>query len=458
MNYLNSALPVLLPLLGVLAAEFVFLYVLRRRDGQIDFFELGVLYSGIVALYAVFPGIEFLTGGLSFSVLSDYRLYRANPSPEEAGVIFRYYAVYLICFVAAYAKSRASSASEQVPVSGVNRKLFWLLAAAYASTYLFFAALKVIWNLRAPGSYSEAYLLYNDLPPLERFLANHMIGVAVLLQLVLMTYLVVNYAKYRRYIYLWVAIEVIGSVAFGIGSRTGLMVLLLTFAITYSTCVKRLSLRVVGSIGLVLLILFVTLGIVRTMSSAARNIDYSFFGSSNEFDALYANAYDLEQLKAAERIGDMFPQIYFADLARILPDQIFKSEQIDPSHWYVQNFYPAYADQGGGFAFGAIPESIVGFGWFDVIWRGLLVGWVFGVIQRTYINGRHTFWNYAFYVWATVFSYQTFRVTTLNLLPRAVGMLLIWWIGRSVANLVRSWRRSPTLNSTSTATGLAGGH
>jgi hypothetical protein len=454
-RYLNSALPVLLPLAFILALEWIFLRILRRRGQSLNFFELGVFYSGIVLIYTIFPCIEFLVGGLSFSVLSDYRLYRANPSPAEVGPILWYYAIYLVCFAVAYQAFRSPEPAEPRPVTGMSRKLLWILVAAYACAYLFFAALKAIWNLQAPDTYSDTYLLYSNLPPLVRFFANHMIGIALLLQLGLMAYLVLNYAKYQRYIYCWLLVEFVGIAVFGVGSRTGLMVLLLTFAITYSTFVKRLSLRMVSSFGLVLLVLFVSLGIARAVSSAVEDRDYSFFGSSNEFDALFANAYDLDQLKAAGKVDEIFPQIYFVDLTRMLPDQLFHSIHLDPSDWYVQNFYPEYANQGGGFAFGTISESIVGFGWFDVLWRGLLVGWAFGAIQRIYVSGNHSYWSYAFYLWATVFSYQTFRVTTLNLLPRALGMLLLWWCGRFVLNFFRVFQRNSTdLNSTSTAQGF----
>lgn len=451
LGYLNSAWPVLLPLAFILAAELVFFRCLRRQDGAINFFELGAFYSGIVVIYAIFPGIEFLVGGLQFSILSDYRLYRANPSPGEVAPIFWYYAIYLGCFVGAYLTFRSAGSVEPPRVSSPNRRLLWMLAAAYACTYVFFAALKVIWNLRTPDTYSDTYLLYSNLPPLVQFFANHMIGIALLLQLALMARLVLDYRKCRPYIFLWLLLELVGTGVLGVGSRTGLMVLLLSFAVTYSTFVKQLSFRLVSSIGVILLVLFVSLGIVRQVSNAAAGRDISFFLSSNEFDALFGNAFDLSQLKASGKTDELVPRIYFVDLTRMLPENLFSSIQLDPSQWYVQNFYPEYADQGGGLAFGAISESIVGLGWFDVIWRGLLVGWAFAALQRMFARGSHSFWNYTFYLWATTFSYQAFRVTTFNLLPRALGMILVWWLCKFVASFLRTFRRtSPSFTSTAT--------
>jgi hypothetical protein len=443
LSYLISGFPVLSALIFILAAEWIFIRSLMRRDGTIHIFELGVMYSIVVLTYCMFPGIEFLLGGLSFSVLGEFRLFQADPSPEQLAPIFWYYAVYLACFVLAYTRFRGTETSDQRPIFGLNRRWFWIFVVGYASTYLFFAVLSVFWNLKTPETYGETYLVYGSLPPVLQGIANHMIGVAVLFQLLLMAFLVLNYRKYRRYIYFWLLLE-FGSIAlFGVGSRTGLMVLLLSLLITYDRYVKRLSMKTVGSVGLILLILFVGLGIVRALGSAADAPGSSVFVSGNEFDNLFANAYDLKELKAAGETNEISPQFYFADFMRMLPDGLVPRLQIDPSQWYVQNFYPAYADRGGGFAFGAISECVVGLGWIDVIWRGLLVGWVFGFIHRCFVTGRNSFWNYAFYLWVTVFCYQTFRVTTFNLVPRALFILFALWCGRVVMGFLRLPQRRP---------------
>lgn len=426
-GYLISALPVLLPLVFITATEWIFLRSLKRQDGSVDFFELGVLYSAVVFVYCLFPGIEFLSGGLSFSILGDDRLYRADPSAGQVAPIFWYYAGYLACFVFFYRKFRGTERREKPSISGLDPRLLWVLASGYACTYVFYAVLKAVWNLKTPETYNETYIVYNGLPVIVQKMANHMVGIAALLELLLMAYLVLNFSRYKKYIFLWLLIELVSIVSFGVGSRTGLMVLLLSLIITYNRFVKRLSWRTVCCIGVALLILFTGLGIVRTLSSPGDDRAFSFLGSANEFNGLFANAYDLRELKASGQTGDIFPRIYFADLARVVPEQLVPHGQLYPAQWYVQTFYPAYADQGGAFAFGAISECVVGLGWIDVIWRGLFVGWAFGYIRRLFESRENSFWNYALYLGVTVFSYETFRVTTFNLLPRALWMLLIWW-------------------------------
>jgi hypothetical protein len=430
-NYLFSAVPILLPVAFLAAAEWMFLRSVRRQDGRADFFELGILYSAVVGIYCIVPAIEYLVGGLSFSVLGEFRLFQAAPTPGQLAPIFWYYAIYLACFLFSYRRFRGNEKDQKQPIKALNQKLLWVLAGAYGCTYLFFAVLAAVWNLQTPDTYGGSYLMYKGLPAGIEEIANHMIGIAVLLQLVLMAFLVLNYQKYKRYIFLWLCIEFVRIGVFGVGSRTGLMVLLLTFIITYNRYVKRLTLRTVSWVGIGLLLLFIGLGAARALSSSADDRAFYLLGSGNEFDGLFANAYDLKDLKASGQTSDLFPGIYFSDIVRMAPAGLIPSEQTDPSRWYVESFYPVYAEQGGGFAFGAISECVVGLGLFDVIWRALLVGWAFGTIRHVFVSGNNSFWNYIFYLWATVFSFQTFRVTTFNLLPRALVMLLIWWIAKS---------------------------
>jgi hypothetical protein len=427
LSSLFSALPILMPLIFIVGAEFAFVRSLRRRDGAFDFFELGVLYSVMVFMYCIFPAIEYLSGGLSFSVLGEFRLFQAQPSPAQLAPVFWYYAMYLACFVFSYTKFRGIESGEKSQAPRLDRRILWGLVGGYACTYAFFAIVTTVWHLESAETYGDTYLLYNGLPAALQQLANHMVGVAVLLQLFLMAFLTLDYPRYKRYILFWLLAEFVSIARFGVGSRTGLMVLLLSFVITYNRFVKRLSMRMVVSAGLALLFLFAGLGIARALSSSSDDPAFYLLGSGNEFDNLFANAYDLKQLKEAGQTAEIFPRFYFADLARMVPEQLAPGGQIDPSQWYVQSFYPAYAERGGGFAFGAISECIVGMGWIDVIWRGLLVGWVFGSLHHLFVTREKTFWNYAFYLWATVFSYQTFRVTTFNLLPRALSLVFIWW-------------------------------
>ena len=85
--------------------------------------------------------------------------------------------------------------------------------------------------------------------------------------------------------------------------------------------------------------------------------------------------------------------------------------------WYVDTFYSSFAEYGGGLAFGAIPEALLGSGWPDLIWRGALVGFLFRWFDDAIRKGTSSLWKFTLYLWLMFSCYQTFRVTTLAVLP-----------------------------------------
>jgi len=439
-GFLISALPILIPVLCTVAVEMFFLYAIRRRDGKIDLSELGVAFSGVISIYALFPAVTFLAGGLEYTLLSDTRLFKAQPSPADLAPIFWFYFLYLASFAWAYVHFRGSAPLRKLEIPKPSPKLIWILLFGYLSIRLFFIVIRMVWNIQAPESYGDEYLLYRNLPLLLQQLANHLGWMSLTTELLLMAALTLNYRKYRVFIFGWLAAEFLAIAIFGVGSRTGLMMELMTFAITYHLFVKKINLRVMSLLCFAALLLFVILGFFRMISAGGSvEADATFLASSNEFEALFANAYDLRQLKAADETSDIFPGLYFADLANLIPQQLVPFKKIDLGEWYVQTFYPDYADVGGGFAFGVIPESIVGLGWIDLIWRGLLVGWAFSYIYRRFAAGTTSFWEYSFYVWATIFSYQTFRATTFVLVPHAVYDVLTVMLAAKVASRSVAW-------------------
>jgi hypothetical protein len=92
-------------------------------------------------------------------------------------------------------------------------------------------------------------------------------------------------------------------------------------------------------------------------------------------------------------------------------------EKLNLANWYVSTFHTEYAERGGGFAFGVVPQSLIGAGWLDLIVRGLLVGFVFARFDRMVQAERVRLWKFAAYLWLITNCYITFRSTTLALVP-----------------------------------------
>jgi hypothetical protein len=89
-----------------------------------------------------------------------------------------------------------------------------------------------------------------------------------------------------------------------------------------------------------------------------------------------------------------------------------------------------------------------------LIWRGLLVGWAFAYIYRRFVTGTNSFWEYAFYLWVTIFCYQAFRTTTFILVPHAIYDVLTVMLAAKLASRFVTWVLKPP-PSTARASKLA---
>ena len=437
---LRAALPIILPVIAVIVAEVIFLRTLRRRSGHIEVFEIGVFFSLIVLLYTVFPVISLFANRFDYSLLGDSRLFGAQPSPVEIAPVYWLYFLFLASFAVGYCVRRGGGRLRDLLRPTPGPRTFWILLGCYLMIRLYFVFLRIHYNLLEAESYGENYLLYKDLPLYFQQLANHLGGMGLTLQLVLMAFLVLNYKKYKFSILVWVTLEFLSLALFGVGARTGLFVLILAFLTTYHLAVRPLTKRFLAFVCVSAVFLFLGLGIVRALEDSSGEEGVNLLSSSNEFDAILANAYDLRELKAEGKTDEIFPQLYFADLLNLIPQQVSPFRKLDLSAWYVESFYPSLEKKGGGLAFGVISESVVGLGWFDAVWRGALIGWIFAWIFRFLLRGPTSFWKYCFYLWATSLCYQVFRGGTFLLVPRFVYqflfLVLIFNIIRSVTNKI----------------------
>jgi hypothetical protein len=414
-----ESLPVFWPILAVLGTVLLFIRGLRSRSSQVNALELGVLYVSLVSLYAVVPFLSYLMGGLSFSPVSDFRLFQAQPSPTEMASVLWYYFLYLCAFCLAYLHVRQSIKPSFLRLLPPSRRLFSVLFASLVAIKLFFLLVNVVYRLEKADSYEESYLMYRGLPQVLQQVLNHLNGMVFTLEILIMVFLVMNFRKYKVWILGWIGFQVASLFVTGVGSRTELLVILLAFAVSHHYFVRPITVRVALAVGAVALLVFMFLGMVRGLRELNADNGVNPFGYANEFEIVLGNAYDMSQLRSSGEAKSIFPGFYLSDFLNLVPQQLLPFKKIDLAYWYVNGFYPEFAEGGGGLAFGAIPESMLGLGWVDAVWRGALVGAAFAWLHRRVFRVKQSIWSFGFYVWALVFSYQCFRGTTFILVPRA---------------------------------------
>jgi hypothetical protein len=410
--------PVIGPVIAMLTLGLCAYLLAAHGDGTAPL-EVGTFYCAVVLIYGLYPLVAYLALGGLYTPLSDARLFGAQPDPQTVGRLAWYYVTYLACFIVAYFVTRRRAAGSRVVVRQPmdSATLVSLVASVLALRALLLMA-TVMFAEAAPDDYLATYTRFSHLPLLAQQLLTHASGMALFLEIALLVVLAQQWTRFRWIIFLWIAAE-LAVTAIGLGARTELFVLVLAALLARHLLFRRVRTLTVAAIGTLGLVAFAALGVVRALGEFASEAGPLGIGSASEFDSLFANAYDIDRMTGSgelDRAG-ISGMIYFGDLLALVPQQVLGTEKFSVATWYVTTYYPEFADAGGGLAFGAIAESLAGAGVVDLVWRATLVGLLFGLVHRYMVLRPATTWRTALYVWLVCFSYQTFRSSTLALLP-----------------------------------------
>jgi hypothetical protein len=427
-----AALPCALPAAAIVLAAVVFYAALSvRSGGAMPLLELGGIYVGVVALYALWPLGKYVALGMDYTAAGGpARLVQADPTPAEMGAIAWRYAAFLAAFAAVYVLARRRGPASPARPAAPDRATLVTLAALFVAVKGCFLVLHAVYGMEAE-TYIETYVAARRLPPLAAQVYGKLSGVLFVVEIALLVVLFLRYRRYRWVIGAAVALVVVASFA-AMGSRTEMVVVLFAAVIAYHRLVRPLRFGRLAAAGAVGLGLFLALGALReTGRAAVRPLE-----RSSEFETVFANAYDLHRRRAGGEIGQLPAAFYLHDLLALVPRQLSSVEKVAPSRWYLERFYPEYGEAGGGLAFGVVSEAIVGLGWLGLVLRGAALGLIMGRVQWHLATGPQRLWRWVFYVWLCVMCYRMFRGTTLALLTpisyQFLPVLVAFAVGRRI--------------------------
>jgi hypothetical protein len=420
----------------------------KFRDGAP--LSVGLIYALILFVYATYPIAIYLLLGGYYTPLNDARLYSEQPTPDTVNKIGWYYSIYLATFVAAYVAAGHRSSFIEHRLIEVRKSTVWAVFVVMLLLRLTSISIQLLWAQRG-DDYLASYLKYSHLPLLAQQIIGHVDGIGVVASIAAV---VVSCADWRRYRWLvgsWILGECL-VLLMGLGSRTQVALLCLALLVSYHWLHRRLSLSVIAAWSGLLLVAFLGVGFLRAASiSGAPGVATEVLAGSSEFEALFANAVDLDRIDQAGDLdrGELGLAPYTGGFVGLIPRQLLPFEKMDLASWYVQTYYTGFAEAGGGLAFGAIAESIAGAGVFDILWRALLAGVFFAWVDRMLTRERLSVWAFVFYVWIISSCYQVFRGGTFALVPLfvyrflpAIGLMavladILQAAGRGTATLAR---------------------
>lgn len=401
-----EAFYVLAPITLTILIGIGYFAILFARDGEMPMFEIGSFYVSLLTLYTVYPLLTFLTNGQQYSYYNDQRLYDAQPDGQTIGIVGWYYVAYLAAVSVGYIVVRGKSNSRWYATDKLNPMAMWLFLVLFLAIQCYLIVLGSIYDL-SYSSYGESYLTLNRLPDELRQFTAHAKGMLLVLKLMLLIYFFQEFKRFLIPILLLLGFELVKAFA-KMESRLDIMFVLVSSVILYHFLVKKLhALRAIAC-GLAVVALFLLMGLIRGGIDFDDKEDRKvLMGSAGEFEAVFANAYDIY---TKTRDGDFYVpfQTVLTQYLGFVPQQFLPFQKESYAEWYVNTYYPVYAATGGAFDFGIIPEAMTGYGLPELAVRGLLVGIVLAIVHRRRTNGMKSL---VIYMFITIISYTSFRST-----------------------------------------------
>ena len=415
--------PILYPLLVVVvAAAWFFTIAIHRENGSAPV-RAGTFYGAIVALYAAFPLLLFLLNGMVYNEYDDNRLFVAQPTPEQIGTIAWWYVAYLLPYFVVYLLVTPRLGSLRIILPSRTGTLLFVTLALYVAIQVYLFALHRVFGLRAQ-SYYDVYTMLRSLPLFLQQITGRLQSWIAMLQIVLLVIFFKDYRRNRIFILL-----LIGSVAVStmmkMHARTELFLLLVVAGFLYHHMVRRFSVRMVAVAGVGMVLAFTALGALRNLRGESDLAFETVFRGTNEFQAILSNGYDLFFTLRANGVFLENPALYFGDFLLVIPSQLLPFTKQTAALWYMQTYHPLIYEAGGGLAFGAIAESVVGFGMVEAVVRGALLALVFGMADRFFSSRPVSLWFGAYYVWLAAATYHSFRSTSFAFITYSVQLFLV---------------------------------
>lgn len=382
--------------------------------------DLGLVFAGIVFLYAWLPLLGLVLAQHGYGTLQDQRVADDMPTSAEIVAVGASYLAFLVGFALGYGGRIKPATSSMAPVQS-DRLQAVMITAVAALLILFNFLGERLLGAGEGESYIDSYAVHRHLPLVTQQILNGLGQFGFAASLAAMVFILAWKPHLHRYVALALSVLLLDAIFSG-GSRTLGFLLAFAYLICVSIYVRSFQTRHFFILAAAGLMLFVFAGVLRADKGFDALMLAPFQGG--EFLSVFINSVDLLRQSAAGGGIDAPWQLYWVDVLRLIPQQLLWFEKLDPSVWYVATYYPEFHDAGGGLAFGAIAESVVGLGVAEAFVKGGLLGVAYAFIANRCTSGPLTPLKVFVYVWCVVMSYQAIRDTTFSVFPRLVFQVL----------------------------------
>ena len=407
-------------------------FVVYRIEKKAPFHDLGIIWLSVLTIYSTLPPIGWMLQGYKYLTPISGRLFYMQPSAEELIYVNQIAISYSIGFVICYTLLRRTVKMNNVEgIKWIDNSKLYTSLILLITIKIFSVMISFSGLIGKATSYSDSYKIIQQAP---KWLAQAILlltSFQTILNIVIIAALMQRWKTHKLWI-IFFALLTIFSIDMD-GSRASVILSLILFIICYHIFVKAISTRAWLVMGIVGISFFLLWGIRRNLKSWEAVGSQGFTTLEiGEFDAIYANGIDLYQLQNKEPYTVPFT-VRFNEFWSFIPSQLLPFEKRDLVNWYLDEYYPEYKAEGGGWVFGAIPQAIIGNGLPEAIIRGILIAIVCFVLTKILRHGKTKWWYLPLYMHLIINAYMSYRNSTFQQLGPILQFVLpsfaiIWFM------------------------------
>ena len=404
------------------------------RDRRVPADDIGLVVLLALAIYNSLPAIVWILQDGHYTSELTGRLIHLQPVVDEVAYLLALVIGYAAGFALVFAPLRLRSV-RPAPGTHWGRVPSGALVLALALVVVnaaFVLSLSLLGVVGQVQSYADEYRVIAELPLPLRQAKKLLAGFAGFSTLVLLVGIVQRGRPYRKWIAVYVALLLVSFDP--AGSRAGLVLAMGSVVIAWHVLVRPihapawLAMAAVGLVGFTLSGLLRSTGGWDNLQSARAHELISL----GEFESLWANGVEL--LQTARWVGLDVPwHARFAEFFAFVPSQLLPFEKMSLDQWYLQRFHADYAAAGGGLAFGAVPQAIIGAGVAEAVLRGTMLAFA-ALLLLNVARRRHRHWlALPVYLYLLINAYTAVRSSTFAQLSDLVQVVLpcalLLWAG-----------------------------
>ncbi len=406
-------------------------------DQQIPFFDIGIICAAATLIYTIYPLLNYWSDGLQFGSSADFRLSLFCISPAELGFFHLRHVLYLTFFVVSYSSFRGKGTPGCGNVGGLDRHAAHVIIFCLLVLTGYFYVLNLMTGVTYDFGYEEESFTHHvdsltHMPLLLLQISHKLHGLLFVFKLSLLM-VVFNKLKSKKWqcvLFLWIVAEIVQCVMIK-GARTDLVLFLGGIALLYHRMIKPFNAKALLALGSIVFFLFIFMGLYRSyyslgdMQSSLSRSDAPVLSATNEFQSLLGTSYSVLRMRET---GVTFPwYLYLNDFITILPpQQILPFRKVAAPDWYLEEI--GLSGSGIGLMWGVISQSIVGLDWFELAFRGLLLGYILARLHRWYLKRKSGFMETFIYMFFCLRVYYTFRDTTFSPLADLVWAIIPFYL------------------------------